>query len=209
MSRLLREERARAAAALGSFVLSRDDPRFTPWASDGEAAADNDLGPRPPVGEEALLRARAEGFAEGFEEGRRASELELAADRAALARLAETLEALRPDPAGALALLLAETVDRLVRQVVGEVEVDAVALLARARAAAALVGAEMEPARLRVHPDDAAHLAEARLAIEIAPDPAIERGAVRVETAAGWIEDSPAIRLERLRAELDRMGAAR
>ena len=31
---------------------------------------------------------------------------------------------------------------------------------------------------------------------------------VRVgETGHGWIEDGPAVRLERLRAELDRMGA--
>jgi hypothetical protein len=30
-----------------------------------------------------------------------------------------------------------------------------------------------------------------------------------LETGAGWIEDGPAVRLDRLRAELDRIGAAR
>ena len=36
---------------------------------------------------------------------------------------------------------------------------------------------------------------------------ALARGSIVLETGHGWIEDGPAIRLERLRAELDRMGA--
>jgi hypothetical protein len=32
---------------------------------------------------------------------------------------------------------------------------------------------------------------------------------VLLETAEGWVEDGPAIRLERLRAELDKVAAAR
>ena len=39
------------------------------------------------------------------------------------------------------------------------------------------------------------------------PDAGLARGSIVLETGHGWIEDGPAVRLERLRAELDRMGA--
>ena len=113
---------------------------------------------------------------------------------------------LKPEPTGALAMLLAETVDRLVRQVVGEVEIDGMTLLARAREAAELIGKDTEPSQLRCHPDDAALLEAAALDIELVADPALERGALVLETGHGWIEDGPAVRLDRLRAALDRMG---
>jgi flagellar assembly protein FliH len=38
-------------------------------------------------------------------------------------------------------------------------------------------------------------------------DETIERGGLLLETGQGWIEDGPSVRLDRLRAELDRMGA--
>ena len=116
---------------------------------------------------------------------------------------------LRPEPANALALLLAETVDRLVRQVIGEVEVDAQLLIARAQAAAALVAKEVEPTRLRAHPDDIVYLEAARLDVPLHADPSLGRGAIVLETGHGWIEDGPAVRLDRLRAELDKMAAPR
>ncbi len=118
-------------------------------------------------------------------------------------------EVLKPEPTNALALLLAETVDRLVREIVGEVEVDATLLLTRARAVAALIGENTQPSRLRVHPEDLCLLAGNDLPVELAADPSLARGTIRLDTGHGWIEDGPQIRLERLRAELDRMAATR
>jgi flagellar assembly protein FliH len=108
-----------------------------------------------------------------------------------------------------LALMLAETIDRMVREIVGEVEIDGLRLLTRAKAAAALIGEASQPARLRVHPADVALFAEAELDIAVEADPQLARGTVLLETAEGWIEDGPAVRLDRLRAELDKMAAAR
>jgi flagellar assembly protein FliH len=96
-----------------------------------------------------------------------------------------------------------------VREIVGEVEIDGLRLLSRAKAAAALIGEASEPARLRVNPEDAALLADAELELTIEADPELPRGSVLIETAGGWIEDGPAVRLERLRAELDKVAAAR
>ncbi len=203
MSRLWREERAQAAASLGSFVVIRSAEPFRPWAGQTEEPCNDEV----PVDMARQLEEIA--FTRGVAEGRRTVEAEVAAERDAVARLAEALDHLRPEPTLPLAMMLAETVDRLVRQVVGEVEIDALALLARAKDAAALIGEATQPARLRVHPADAALLADAALEVALVPDGGLERGAVLLETAEGWVEDGPAVRLERLRAELDKVAAAR
>lgn len=206
MSRVLREERAKLAASLGSFVVRRTEPAFMPL---GNGDSYNDEGPKPLTAEQEKLRAQGEAYAKGYDEARRTAEDELSGEREAIARLAASLEVLRPEPTNALALLLAETVDRLVREIVGEVEIDGTLLLARAKAAAAAIGENVEPSRLIVHPDDIALLAPAGLAIEIAGDPSLMRGTIILETGHGWIEDGPAVRLERFRAELDKLAAHR
>ena len=206
MSKVLREERARLAASLGSFVVRRSDPIFHPF---GAAEPDNDGGPPPLSAEQERLRGEADAYARGYEDAKQAADEAFAAEREAIVRLAQSLEVLRPEPTNALALLLAETVDRLVREIVGEVEIDGARLLARARAAAELIGDHVEPSKLIVHPDDLALLAPAGLPVELAGDPGLPRGTLILETGHGWIEDGPAVRLERLRAELDKMVAER
>ena len=196
MSRVLRQN---VAESLGSFVVSRAEGGFRPQLVQNDEFPLED-------GEEPL-DVEATAYARGYEDARAAAEAELAAERTALARLAETLEVLQPQPANALGLLLAETVDRLVREIVGQVEIDPMTLVARAQAAAELVARETAPTRLHVHPDDIVHLQQARLDIALEANPSLPRGTIVLETGEGWIEDGPAVRLERLRAELDSMAA--
>ena len=207
MSRLWREERAQAAASVGSFVIRQNAHSFRPWASDAENGGASNDGAF--TSEDPSVQREEEAYLRGVADGRRTVEAEVAAERNAIARLAEALQTLKPEPTLPLAMLLAETVDRLVREVIGEVDIDGLKLLARAKLAASLIGDATQPARLRVHPDDAAMLAEAKLEVELETDAALARGIVLLETADGWIEDGPAVRLDRLRAELDRMAAAR
>jgi flagellar assembly protein FliH len=197
MSRVLRQNEAES---VGSFVVKRTLGGFKPRVVEGGAGIDDPA-------QEADVEADA--FALGYAEGRATVEAEFAAERDALARLAETLEVLKPQPANQLALLLAETVDRLVREVVGEVEIDPVTLLARAKAAAELVARESEPTKLRAHPEDLAHLEHARLDLTFEGDATLPRGTIVLETGQGWIEDGPAVRLDRLRTQLDNMAAPR
>lgn len=205
MSRLWRDERAQGASSLGSFLVRRGEVAFRPWAGQ-DGAAGND----PAFGhEDAAGSNEHQAYARGLAEGRRTVEAELEAERDAIARLAENLTGLKPEPTLPLAMLLAETVDRLVRQIAGEVEIDGLKLLARAKAAAELIGEATQPARLKVHPDDVALFDDAALDIPVEADAALDRGTVIVETADGWIEDGPVVRLERLRAELDKVAAAR
>lgn len=193
------------AARLGSFIVTRAEASFRPRLVDGGAGDSQS----PAAFEEDAISVEAAAYARGLEEGRRTVESEYAAERDALARLAESLEVLQPQPANALALLLAETVDRLVRDVVGAVDIDPVTLLARAKAAAELVATNAAPTKLRAHPDDLPYLEQAALDLRLEADRALPRGTIIVETGEGWIEDGPAIRLERLRAELDKMVAVR
>lgn len=198
MSRLVRQADPSEIASLGGFVLRRGEAAFRPRPAAAFGMADEDF-----EGDE----GEADAYAQGYADARATIEKEIAAERDAIAQLASALEVLKPEPTGALAMLLAETVDRLVRQVVGEVEIDGMTLLARAREAAELIGKDTEPSKLRAHPDDIALLETAALEIELMADPALARGTLVLETGHGWIEDGPAVRLERLRAELDRMGA--
>lgn len=202
MSNLWSMDRAGEALPVGTFALGARVRDFTPWGS--EAMEDPASGAIVPD----LDAIRNDAFAEGWGEGRRTAEIEFAAEREMLARLAESLEVLRPQPSNALALLLAETVDRLVRQIVGNAAVDRDLLNLRAAAAAAMIADETGPARLRVNPADADLIETARIPVEIVADPQIERGGLVLETGQGWIEDGPSPRLERLRGELDRIGAA-
>lgn len=200
MSRLLRQTDPDAVASLGGFVLRRGDSGFRPRPAGSEDGG-YDIGPMT------REQAEADAYAQGYADARATVEKEIAAERDAIAQLAGALEVLKPEPTGALAMLLAETVDTLVRQVVGEVEIDGMTLLARAREAAELIGKDVEPSLLRCHPDDAPLLAAAELEIEVMADPALARGALVLESGHGWIEDGPAVRLERLRNALDRIGA--
>jgi flagellar assembly protein FliH len=225
MSRLLRAIDTQAES-IGSFVLNHREASFRPRAAEGGSfSADNDEDSLPLTPEQERARIEEEAFAAGHAEGRREAELDYEAERDALARLAQSLQVLRPEPANALALLLAETVDRLVHEVVGQVEVDANLLLERARQAAALVArtlltSVLAPVRIAgqdcrvtasigvaTYPDDIVHLERADLGVALEADPGLTRGSIVLETGHGWIEDGPAVRLERLRAELDRMGA--
>ena len=202
MSNLWSSEDPERIAAVGSFAIERDAPSFTPWGS-SEPPGRNEA-PMTPLDLESVS---ADAFTRGWEEGRRTAELELASERDAVAKLAQSLETLRPEASNALALVLAEAVDRLVRQIVGAGGIDAAQLVARAEAAAALIADELAPARLRLNPDELPLLEAARIPIALVADETLARGTLVIETGEGWIEDGPAIRLERLRAELDRMGA--
>ena len=164
----------------------------------GEAATEG-----PGVPDVEAIRAQA--FAEGFEQGCRTVDNEVAQEREALAALMESLPALQAEPAETLAALLATTVERLVHQIVGEVPINPILLVKRAEAAALLVGEETQASRLLVNPADLPLFARSRVQIEIVGDPTIERGALRVVWGQGWIEDGPAVRLARLRASLDKL----
>lgn len=201
------ERRGGGSFAPATFAAAAE-PRFVPWTdkyADPFVRSDSVV----ETGEEVALvdtvRLQAEAFSEGFNEGRRTVEMEVAAERQAIARLAEALEQYRPEPSQLLAEMLAETVDRLVRQIVGEVVIDRAMLETRVDHVAAIIADSAAPARMRLHPDDLDRLGGARMDLDLVADPALLPGSVIVETASGWIEDGPEVGIEKLRQALERM----
>ncbi|MBA2932949.1 hypothetical protein HZF05_02450 [Sphingomonas sp. CGMCC 1.13654] len=178
-----------------------------------ETPAENDVEvpeelfePEPAIDIEAIrAEAMAQGFAAGIEAGRR----EANDERVALRVLASNLESLKAEPTLGLGVMIAATVERLLHQVVGEVDVCRETLMDRAQAAAALIGDETKPAVLKLNPDDLARLDGAELPVHAEADAMLQPGELRLETAGGAIEDGPGLRLERLRSALDRIAAAR
>lgn len=216
MSDLWTPELQGDARRVDAWARPAQTAHFKPWSNgDHPMRRSSDFTPSPTAapqqdnGEIDIEAVRAEAFAEGFERGRETLAMEMAGERAAVADLIRAAESLRPEPHGPLATILAETVTRLVKQVVGEVTVDTDMLKARAEAIAELVTVEAGPARLRLHPDDMARLAGCDFGIPATADHHLAQGTIVLETGEGWIEDGPQIRLARLRAQLDTMGMPR
>lgn len=156
-----------------------------------------------------LEAEREDAFQLGYQEGIAVGRAEADAEKTALRNLARALETLRPEPTPALGQMIAATVERLVGEIMGAVEIDRDTLIARAEAAAAVIGDETRPAVLKLHPADLARLADAELPVAVEADATVALGALRLETASGWVEDGPALRLEKLRVALDRVAGAR
>lgn len=155
--------------------------------------------------EDIIEQVRMEAFAQGFDEGCRVVGDAAAADADARARLAQALELLSPAPSGMLSTMLSATVVRLVEQIVGEVEIDIERLVQRCDTVAAFIEDNDEKGALHLHPEDIAMLEGEAVGVKLVADAAMHRGCVRLETADGWVEDGPDVRLSRLRALLDDM----
>lgn len=209
MSEVWTVENIGEATRVDAWARPASVGHFTPWGSDGHPRRRaSDFAPSAPKQSAPVTdmeTLRSEAFAEGFEQGRQAMMMEFMREREALAELIRSAEALQPEPSGPLAAVLAEAVTRLVRQIVGEVQIDPVMLKARAEAVAELVTAESGPARLRMNPDDIAMLDGVDLGLPMAPDHHLTSGTIILETGEGWIEDGPQVRLAKLRTQLDNL----
>lgn len=147
-------------------------------------------------------RPALDDFARGFEEGHRAADEAFSTERAALLRLVESVSALQPEPSEELAMLIGETVYRLVTDIVGQIDIDRDCLSRRATAAAGLV-AECDNARtLNVNPADLVLLEDLRTDLTLAGDASLARGDVRIDCSAGWIEHGTSLYIDALRSEL-------
>lgn len=189
-------DRTAETSAISLAQIMAEARGFRPLHFAGTPAA-----PMAPA-EHAFAPEADDPFALGLAEGQRLAEAAFSVERGQLLALVAGAEALQDEPSEELAQLIAETVERLVRQIVDSAPIDAEWLRAQAETAAAMV-AEADKARtLWVNPADAALLVDAPIALPIEADPAMARGTVRIETSAGWIEHGRAVYLNELRAAL-------
>jgi flagellar assembly protein FliH len=183
------------------------DP-FDPLGEKARAAAaavPDEPPPAPDPAPDPLALARAEGYADGLAAAERIAAQKLETDRAALDAIAARLAELGALERDSLAARLRQTVLHLVAQMVGETGIAADRLAARVDAATQLLADQSEPASVKLHPDDLA-LLDGRIPARLTAvaDPALERGAFRIETRHGAIEDGPGAWLAQLAAAIER-----
>jgi len=159
------------------------DRRFSAMTAPAEAAE-----PQVDPLEEAFARGHAQGHAEALALAeRRAADAEAAREQIelAFARLDEQC-------AAELREKLRQTVLALCEEAVAPLAIDPDGLCRRIERAVSMLRRKGDERLVRLHPDDLALIAQrlpAELAVE--PDPSLERGALRIDTADGGIEDGP------------------
>lgn len=170
-------------------ALSTPSAGFKPDARFGGAIG-ADLGMRRPNAAEG---AYADGYGKGYEDGVASATAQAEQDAAARTRIELGLGRLAENEEQRFEERLRETVLALCEQTLAPLAVDPDQLANRVSNALALLRRSEDERTLRLHPDDIA-LIEGRLPehLRVEPDPAIERGGIRIETPEGGIEDGPA-----------------
>jgi flagellar assembly protein FliH len=162
------------------------DPRFSPLlaCAPGKVPAEPEADP--------VAEAYARGFADGSATARDEA-LHAEREREA-ARAAIELAFARFDEASAadLAERLRQTVHALCEEAILPLAVDADGLATRVETAVAMLRRTQDERRVLLNPQDLM-LVESRLpqGLTVEPDPSVERGGLRIETADGGIEDGP------------------
>lgn len=142
--------------------------------------------------EDSESRAFAAGYAQGAADAETAFREALAAQDAARAKLELAFGRLDSDLTRQLEARLRDTVLALCAPLLGDYAADPDALAARVKVAAGMLARAADERVIRLHPEDLALLG-ARLPEDwhFEPDPALERGALRIEGTAGGVEEGP------------------
>ena len=140
-----------------------------------------------------VAQAWAEGYARGAEDAHAEAAIIMAAEAEARAALDLSFASFDAELAETLRQRLQDTVMALCEATLVPYAHDTVALAARVERAVAMLARADDERLIRLHPDDLDIVAP-RLPADwkFSPDPTLERGALRVETQNGGVEDGPA-----------------
>ena len=163
----------------------RSDLRFSPLLSDH---APPEAEPHDPV-----ALAWTQGHAAGEEQARAQVQRDLLAEATARKGLELAFARLDNELAETLRQRLRDTVAALCEAALAPLTLDEAALRMRIERAMALFQRADDERVLRLHPDDVALVSD-KMASDwrIEPDPSLARGALRIETVNGGVEDGPA-----------------
>lgn len=173
-----------ALSAAGGF---RSDARFASLRSASPAEPQ-----RIPEPEDPLAIAFAEGYAAGATEAQARADERAQADSVAREGLTLAFAKLDRDLEEELRQRLRDTVAALCETAIAPLALDQDALLRRIERAVSLLSRADDERIIRLHPDDI-DLLSPRFASDwqVVPDRTLERGALRVETSSGGVEDGP------------------
>ncbi|MEP7222276.1 MAG: FliH/SctL family protein [Novosphingobium sp.] len=149
--------------------------------------------PPEPEPEDPATLAFADGYLRGTHDAQTEAAAQAACEAEARAALDLAFTRLDAELAEALRQRLQETVLALCEATLQPFAVDDAALAARVSRAVAMLARAEDERVIRLNPDDL-KLVSPRLPQDwqITPDPALPRGALRIETSHGGVEDGPA-----------------
>lgn len=148
--------------------------------------------PAPAESEDPLAAAFAEGYAAGAADADARAAQQAAAGAAAREGLELAVARLDADLETELRQRLRDTVAALCETAIAPLALDEDALMRRIERAVSLLSRVDDERVIRLHPDDVTLLGP-RFAADwqVLPDPSMTRGALRVETPTGGVEDGP------------------
>lgn len=178
--------------ALGGSGGFRKSARFLRVAEPAPMPAPSPE-PEAPV-DDPITIAFTEGFNAGVSAAQADAEERAQAEAAAREALTLSFTRLDHDLEEQLRQRLRDTVAALCESAIAPLALDEEALLRRVEKAASMLARADDVRVIRLHPDDIA-MVSPKLTAEwqVVPDPALERGALRVESTTGGIEDGPAV----------------
>lgn len=170
-------------AELAGSIGFACDPRF----ADAVQGASAQAAPGDP-----LAHAYDEGRTAGLAQAHQTAQLAAAAEQVGRARIELALARLDGELIEQLRQKLCATVTALCEVSLAPLALDPALLAKRVSRAAAMLARADDDRVLRLHPDDfkliAGRLPEGLAVLE---DPALERGALRLESSSGGVEDGP------------------
>lgn len=149
--------------------------------------------PELPEAPDPIAQSYADGYAAGVADATAAAEAEAMVAEAARQHLSFSFSKLDAELAEHLRLKLHETVTALSEAALQPLALDAGALARRVECAVAMFVRADDERVIRLHPDDLTLIAgKLPPDWQFAADASLERGALRIETSTGGIEDGPA-----------------
>ncbi|MEO1489575.1 MAG: hypothetical protein AAFR88_09110 [Pseudomonadota bacterium] len=140
----------------------------------------------------AIEQARADGFAEGYAEGQRQAEAALRPEIEHIRALRLAFRTLDAAAIETLTIDLQQSVLALCAQVLGEAALSPDGLKERCLAAVERISGVAEQCTLHLHPLDIDALAKDAFAgFNVAPDPTLQRGGLRVSGPDSEVRDGP------------------
>lgn len=171
-------------------VSFRRDSRFAPSSPAAPALLPEAPGEDP--AEDPLARAFLDGHAAGRAEAMAEAATTAQADSTAHAALGTALARLDAEMAEALRQRLQDTVMALCEATLVPFSLDPPVLAARVERAVAMFSRAEDERVIRLHPEDLALVSsQLKADWQVVPDRSLERGALRVESQSGGVEDGP------------------
>lgn len=175
----------------------------------GDDYADHDGDADDPLQELGFEQQLADAYRQGVTDGQNQALALVQEEDSAALRLADAIEALKPQLSDAICIALLGAIKALLEKSFGSSEPDDAVLRSHCEALARLVSRDMSAVTLDVHPQDLALIGDASCGLALRSDETLRRGTLRLSHADGWIEQGTQPLLDELQNLVEEMETSR